>query len=129
MRTKPDERGAAAVEFALILIPFLTLILALVDLGWVFNQQLAVTSAARQAVRDYAVLQQENPSSAVSTAEANAQDLVTGTLSFSWTYCSATPGAQASVTVSTPLTDLTGWLGAIAPSATQQATGTMRCGG
>jgi Flp pilus assembly protein TadG len=131
MKRARPERGAAAVEFALIVLPFLTLVFLLVDLGWIFNQQMAVTTAAREAIRVYTVEQQSNPSGAKSDAEARAQALVTTSLSFAWPkVCSTTVSNEdASVTVSTPLTDLTGWLSGIAPSAKLTATGTMRCGG
>ncbi|MGB4136912.1 MAG: TadE/TadG family type IV pilus assembly protein [Microbacterium sp.] len=130
MRAEESERGAAAVEFALIVLPFLLLIFALVDLGWIFNQQLAVTTASREAIRIYAVEQQTGSADAIAHAQSRAAELVDGDLTFDWSECSATVrNEDASVVVSTPLTDLTGWVAAIAPGATLSATGTMRCGG
>lgn len=130
MARRDGERGAAAVEFALIVLPFLVLVFALVDLGWIFNQQLAVTTAAREAIRVYTVEQQGGNSSAIGDAEGRAGELVGSTLAFTWTQCSTSVANEdASVVVSTPLTDLTGWVASIAPGATLTATGTMRCGG
>ena len=45
------KKGAAAVEFALILPMFLTLLFCTLDYGWMFFQQLAITSAAREGAR------------------------------------------------------------------------------
>lgn len=128
MRNRRGERGAAAVEFALIVLPFLALIFALIDLGWVFNQQLAVTTAAREAVRYYAIHHEE--AGAQGTAEGIAEGHVPdAALSFTWVTCTEDADAEASVVVSMPLTDLTGWVAAAAPGATQAAEGAMRCGG
>lgn len=49
------ERGASAVEFALV-VPFLILIMiGIVNFGFVFAQQISLNNAARQAAR-YAVV-------------------------------------------------------------------------
>lgn len=48
---RSDDRGAAAVEFGLLL-PLLMLILGgLIDLGFYFNAQISATHAAREGVR------------------------------------------------------------------------------
>lgn len=52
--TRPD-RGASAVEFALILPVLVLLISGIVGFGFVFAQQLALGNAARQAARTAAV--------------------------------------------------------------------------
>jgi Flp pilus assembly protein TadG len=49
------KRGAAAVEFALILPLFMTLLFCTLDYGWMFFQQLAITSAAREGARSGAL--------------------------------------------------------------------------
>lgn len=49
------EAGAAAVEFALVIIPLLLVIGAIWDLGLMLNAQLNLTSAAREGVRVAAI--------------------------------------------------------------------------
>lgn len=46
-----DDSGAAAVEFALVVIPLLMVIAGIVNLGIVFAQQLALDNAVRQSAR------------------------------------------------------------------------------
>jgi Flp pilus assembly protein TadG len=70
-RHRRGERGAAAVEFALV-VPFLILImLGIVNFGAVIAQQLALSNAARQAAR-YAVT--DGPD--CSRIESEARDAV-----------------------------------------------------
>jgi hypothetical protein len=45
------ERGAAAVEFALVLPLLLMLVVGIVDLGQVFNAEIVMDDAAKEAVR------------------------------------------------------------------------------
>jgi Flp pilus assembly protein TadG len=52
IRKRRDERGASAVEFALIMIPFFVMILGLIEYGWYFyvaqNTSGATTTVARK---------------------------------------------------------------------------------
>lgn len=50
-----NERGAAAVEFALVVPILLLLLIGIMNFGFVFAQQISLNNAARQAAR-YAVV-------------------------------------------------------------------------
>lgn len=49
------ERGAAAVEFALILLPLVLLVGGIIDFGFGFNAQVGLTHASREGVRVEAI--------------------------------------------------------------------------
>lgn len=51
----PVERGASAVEFALILPVLLTIVFGLIEFGFVFNAQISLAQATREGVRVAAV--------------------------------------------------------------------------
>jgi Flp pilus assembly protein TadG len=46
-----DDRGAVAVEFALVLIPLMLIISGIIDFGRVYNAQETLTQAARVGAR------------------------------------------------------------------------------
>ena len=50
-RPRGDERGAAAVEFALVVLPLLLILAGIVNFGVMFSQKLALDNAVRQAAR------------------------------------------------------------------------------
>jgi len=54
-RRRGDEHGAAAVEFALILIPILYLVFGLIQYGWYFYAMQSGSSAVGDAARRIAV--------------------------------------------------------------------------
>lgn len=54
-RGRSDDRGAAAVEFALISVPFMLLVLGVVQYGYYFFQATAMEATAREAARTAAV--------------------------------------------------------------------------
>lgn len=50
-----DEGGAAAVEFALVLLPLLMILLGIVEFGRVYTQKMAMQHAVREGARILAV--------------------------------------------------------------------------
>ena len=68
MKRMKSERGAAAVEFALVLPLLLLLLLGIVEFGRVYNAQMQLTAAARDGARVMTI----NSNSAAAAAEARA---------------------------------------------------------
>jgi Flp pilus assembly protein TadG len=52
----PGERGAAAVEFALVLPVLLLVIFGIIDFGRMLNAQITLTEAAREGARATSIL-------------------------------------------------------------------------
>ena len=49
------ERGAAAVEFALVITLLIAIVGGIIDFGFMFNAQISLTHAAREGVRVEAI--------------------------------------------------------------------------
>lgn len=127
MHDRRSERGAAAVEFAFIVPLMLIVLFAILDFGWVFNQQLAVTAAAREGARHAAV---HSNAAGQADAEDLVNELLTVTPTITWdSTCGPATDDRITMVVSVPLTDLTGWLTAISGEMTLEGRGSMRCGG
>jgi Flp pilus assembly protein TadG len=119
-----SERGAAAVEFALVL-PILVLILfGVIEFGGVYNAQLMVTGAAREAARMMAI------DGVVADAQAVALDAAVGIdpadldVDVSPTTCAA--GTDVTITVRYDRPFITGLFGA---SVELTGLATRRCQG
>lgn len=135
-RTARDERGAAAVEFALVLPILLVLVFGIVDFGRLYFTQITLTDAAREGAR---VLALEGATGSGYTSAQAAADAVTRTddaltgvdSTVTVTTGTCTDGSPVTVTATTdfnfitPLPDLAGLLGI----TTVTGTGVMRCGG
>lgn len=71
---KPREHGQAIAEFALAAIPLFLLLLAILQFGFIYNAQVGLTNAVRDAARYGSSL----------TANTDASALVAATNSFSF---------------------------------------------
>lgn len=126
------ERGAAAVEMAIVL-PLLFLILGgTIDLGRLLYAEIIVTNAAREGVRLSALGYTNAQVSRRVGAAAPSIQVVGGLADLAITRCPEFPNRTSTsrVTVSTASFDwlLLGAFGSVeAPQAS--ATATMRCGG
>ncbi|MEO8261201.1 MAG: TadE/TadG family type IV pilus assembly protein [Pseudolysinimonas sp.] len=120
-----NERGAVAVEFALV-FPLLILVLfGVVEYGAVYNAQLLVTGAAREAAREMAVT--GNAGSATAAALTAAPGLVPALTSGDIDFSGAcAPGTDVTVTISYAKPFITGMFGA---TVDLTGTATRRCGG
>lgn len=122
-RSFHDDSGAAAVEFAFVLVLLVSLLMGIIDFGRAFNAQLTLQHAVREGVRVLAIT--KDAGQAVDATVAAAQSTVPlADADVTTTACTA--GEQTSVTAahtfqfSTPL---------IGTSLNLNATGVMRCGG
>jgi Flp pilus assembly protein TadG len=124
------ERGAVAVEMALVLPVLILLLLGIMEFGRAYNAQITLTSAAREGVRVMAISQDPVLAKArvVSASSTLNPPLLPANVSPS--LCSvastgATLSSQTTVTITYQLTTLTG----IAGPFTLKAKGVMTCGG
>ncbi|GAB4099291.1 TadE/TadG family type IV pilus assembly protein [Sinomonas halotolerans] len=115
------ERGAVAVEFALVLPLLLTLLFGIIEFGRIYNAQIVFSNAAREAARTMAI--KDDPGQASSAAQAVAAGY---TIAVATGSCA--PEAQVTSTVTGQLDLLTGsWFGWGPVNLT--GVGAMRCGG
>jgi Flp pilus assembly protein TadG len=75
-RRQRDDRGAAAVEFALVLLPLMYIVSAIITFGWLFTQDLAIGNAAWQTAR-YSVVENRTCADVEKEALDAAKPLVT----------------------------------------------------
>ncbi|MBB1021338.1 pilus assembly protein [Dietzia sp. E1] len=126
MLTPSRERGATAVEFALVLPLLLLLVLGIIEFGRAYHLQTTLSNAARDGVRVMAL--ENSVSAARSTAKASAQPLpLTNTMiRVTPSTCSggAVPGT-AWVSIDYPFTPLSGFLPI--GDITLTGKGSMRC--
>ena len=75
MKLRGNDRGAAAVEFALVVPLLLALVMGIAEFGRAYNIQTTLSGAARDAARVMAL--QNSPASARAAAKASASPLLT----------------------------------------------------
>lgn len=120
-KTSDNDRGAAAVEFALVVPLLLTLIFGMIEFGWTYGQHLDVRHGARELSRLVAVdyLPRTVDPTTVTSAEhaayiiegaCESMDLADNAeLTISYNGGAGTVGEFASVTVEADLQTITGW--------------------
>lgn len=122
---KATERGAAAVEFAILVPVLIMFVFGIVEFGRAYNVQVTLTSAAREGARVMAI--KNDPTAAKTAAKATAAHirptLADGDIDFSSAACSA--DTQMTMTINYRLSTVTG----IAGPFGMIAKGTMLCGG
>jgi Flp pilus assembly protein TadG len=124
-----NDRGAAAVEFALVLPLLMLLVFGIAEFGRAYHIQTTLSNAARDGVRVMAL--QNDPAAARATVQASASTLsvTPSQISVTPTSCAATAttsAGTATVTISYRMDFLTGMFGA---ELDLTGKGTMRCNG
>lgn len=128
MGRRNHDRGAAAVEFALVLPILLLLVFGIVEFGRLYNIQTSITAAAREGARVMALDNTLQSARTATESAAQPYSLTDAQISVSPDSCPTPNDADinVTVTVSYPVSLLTGWFGA---SVTLTGTGVMRCNG
>jgi Flp pilus assembly protein TadG len=142
-RRSPKDRGAAAVEMAIVLPLLLLLLFGIIDLGRLLYTQVELSSGAREGARIAAI---NHPSAAGLPADVTTRVRASVSLDPSSpvtasinSLCPAAPVATdlATVTASTtfhwitPIGAIGGMFGggSVGADMTVSGKGTMRCGG
>ena len=116
------EDGAVAVEFALILPVLILIVLGIIEFGFAFNTQIALTQAAREGVRVEALETGDGESTALSAFIAT--NVGGGTPSVGVQSCDG-GGDDARLSLTLPYEPIVLPLGPF----TLDAEAVMRCGG
>jgi Flp pilus assembly protein TadG len=118
-RLRKNERGAAMLEFAIV-IPFLLLLLmGIVEFGWIFNGYITLTGSAREGARLAVVGAEESEIREAVRNHATAFTLQDADIVIN---PGVYQGDEAKVTVTGEIDLLIGLI----PSMTLQAEATMR---
>ena len=136
-RLSREDEGAAAVEFALILVPLLTLVFAIIAFGWGLARWVSLTGGAREGVRHLAIYGSSNaPNPSAASGEATALAIAAAPLPCADDTCTATPSAVpcapgTNVTFDLTMSEFTPMPLPFVPdlSFATTATAVMRCGG
>lgn len=136
-RVSKEDGGAAAVEFALILVPLLTLVFGIIAFGWGLSRWVSLTGGAREGVRHLAIYGSSNaPNPGASASEASARAIAAaplpcgdGSCTTSVSAVPCTPGTDVSFDLT--MAQFTPMALPFVPSLLfpTTATAVMRCGG
>ena len=123
--SKTSERGAVAVEFALLAPILVMLLLGITEFGRAYNAQITLSAAAREGVRVMAI--GNSPSAARTAAKNSATALKPALADTNITISPATcsTGTQVTFKITYSLSTMTG----IAGPFPMEGKGVMLCGG
>ena len=116
MRRRHRQRGAAAVEFALVLPLFAALLFGVIEYGWIFYQRFNIAAAVRDGLRQGVTVSQSvtpDPRSvAISQTQADltAAGISTGSITVNAQYSGAAPTKVMTVSAVMPYHSLIGFV-------------------
>lgn len=115
-RIRNRSRGAAAVEFALILPVLLTVVFGLMEYGWIFYQQFNLASAVRDGLRQGVTVSQSASPDPRAVAEQKATDdlatmgIPSNAVTVTAVYAGASPTKTMTLTASMTYKKLIGFV-------------------
>ena len=130
IRNGDRDRGAAAVEFALVLPVLVLMLLGLIEFSILFNTQISLTNAAREGARSMAI--HHDQAVAKTAAIAAAPSIINPAVTTGNVNVGISPappcasGKTVRVTITYPAPLLTGFFGVTLPLT---GKGVMLCGG
>lgn len=122
-----SEAGTAAVEFALVLPILITLVLGIVEYGRLYNLQISLSNAAREAARTMVVTGSATQAQNAAIAGAPALSPALSAANISGLTTCPLPGGTPtteSVTITYSVTSITGFFFS---TLTLQGRGAMLC--
>jgi Flp pilus assembly protein TadG len=125
------ERGAAAVEFALVAPVLVMLLIGIVECSKMFQAQGTLSSAAREAVRTMALTNNATTARTAAVNAASSLGVPAGSVTFQFSRGSSCSGATATDTVTARITYRQTFVSGLLGRTGVDLTGTarMRCGG
>ena len=127
-----SDRGAAAVEFALVVPLLAALVFGIMEFGWIFNQQVSLSNAARESARYYAIGHEDgvtvDEAVAAGKLAAPTVDWAVSGAAITISPTCSDEGGQVDALATIPMPGLTGFFDAILGS-TLTGRGSTICGG
>ncbi|MCO4263363.1 pilus assembly protein [Pseudarthrobacter sp. MDT3-26] len=128
--SRASERGAVAVEFAIVAPLLVMLLLGIMEFSRAYNAQASLSAAAREGVRVMAIsgIQSDARTAAKNTAIALQPSLVDTNIAFKnldTGTATCAPGNRMTITITYSLSTMTGIAGPFAMTG----KGAMLCGG
>ncbi len=127
--SRASERGAVAVEFAIVAPVLVMLVLGIVEFSRAYGVQASLSAAAREGVRVMAITGNSTTAKNVAKTTASLSPALQDTDITFGAACPATPAVgtspQVTVTITYSLTTITGIAGPFAMTS----KGAMLCGG
>lgn len=135
VKSKKKERGAVAVEMAIVLPVLLLLVIGIMEFGRALNVQVSLTQAAREGARHAAIHYDDGSLDVAGTAATAAPSLAGLGMGVTSNAGSCSEGSDVTVTTSLTLPSLSGFLDAgffgqpVIFPLNMTGVGVMRCGG
>ncbi|WP_309050701.1 TadE/TadG family type IV pilus assembly protein [Streptomyces sp.] len=123
MKRWHSERGAAAVEFALVLPMLLFIMLGIIEFGRAYNTQISLTHAARETARYMAIHKDSGDATTIGVGAAPSVGLKASHFTFSTETCPKESNVHVTITYNLKM--ITG----VGGDMTLTGKAAMRCGG